>query len=1432
MKMSTKTNIYRKSRNSIMAIENIIKTKRASQTPIYKEERKEKEKNKKEIKDSKILSKAYKKVINVISNFLGDMNNMSSISPKYDPIIEKHSQNVDFSLINRKNVNFSKTELPKINKSNKTSNNYRELIISNHNSDKKLSKSKKDVLYGNYRNILGEDLKKISKKRVKRWSAFKASNMKRFSKKLLPSPSEKLFFFKPKNKLKYKYGFRRSTQMPSKYRKDLNDKPMSEKKVGVENMISNISSNVSNTKNRTKIINKKNNNDFTNPFHSIQQKLSININSECIQKKLYEYENNEITTQINNLPENRGASRFVKRNALVFKTNLKKLSMNPFKNNFLKIMKQYNKEKNFRCLMQKECVYDSLDDEEDFENEIIDRFYFEPNSTFLYILDSIIFIFSLIILFYLPIYLSRKLFFCKKNMNGSSFIFYTIDIFYIIDFFINFFKSYYNFDEVLITDKKRIFIHYVKTWFYIDFISSLPFYITFTIMESECMGENIYYDSNLNNSGKHSFNYNINPYNMHYLLMLLKAFKTFKTFKKNIAVDKIEQILYDHEYFNQWIEVFLYVFFFFAFLNFCSCFYIFLGRNTLDSWIFRDGKETSSFAEIYLAAIYYLVVTVTTVGYGDLIGNTTNEIIFQIIMLIAGTCVYTWLISSVSTYVQKSNEKHIKYEGKIQILEEIKLNNPHFSEELYLRIQKLLYYRKFHEEESEKNIVLDSLPNSLKNNLIIEMYKTYINGFKFFRNIENRDFIVQVISKLEPIIGLKGDVLIEEGETIEDIIFIRSGILSLEIWLDMNHPKKSIKDYLLKNGFIKTKNRRRFGQLNIPLPKYSSTNITVIEENIKRMRVLDIRKNEHFGDVFMFLNKKSPLWVTVKSSKADLLLLKKLDAYDISTNYQDIWKKIIKKPLENAKMVKKLTCQILSNFCNFYGIKSKLFKKRNNHKYYPKYYLRPNLNKHKFKHRKKKGVIEVEDTDKSKETKDNISTTEMHPDKSVGNNTINEDLSENKMQSLDISFQKSIDMSKNNSVNLIDGKSKDKYLNIENDIKRNSLSLKDDQSMQNLIDIKESKSKSKNSLYSFKNRENENSLLKNNLISGLFKKNKNNKKIKSIKTNTEEEMLIKGSTDLKEKNNNNFLHFNIEEKKLFEKFNPEEINDEIYPGENSPIYLYDNGNLNKKNTSLMKNTNILNDNIYINNLNIIGTNYLGGNAILEKKLKSFNNLEISLESCVEIKSIYENINKITNYQYMHDKNLMEETKIFLINKCKKEKKDYKDIFALSPRKKRIVYSPSMDNKNFMKNRLKKLKEKSIELYYINNFNKSINQNKSNEKMVKNFKNQISLGTNWLASKSKKEEIQIKEEKEEKKEEEEKKEKKEKKEKEVKENTSKIKFTKTLDTKSTLKKKKKNLELRIISDNLKQSSQNLNQPDIFYAGLFTQLISKGDPGKNE
>jgi hypothetical protein len=142
------------------------------------------------------------------------------------------------------------------------------------------------------------------------------------------------------------------------------------------------------------------------------------------------------------------------------------------------------------------------------------------------------------------------------------------------------------------------------------------------------------------------------------------------------------------------------------------------------------------------------------------------------------------------------NEKNIIYEEKIQILEDIRLNSPNLSEKLYNKILKLLNYRKYHEEETGKNIILENLPNSLRHTLIIDMYKNYINGFSFFKGIENREFIVKVISKLTPIFGLRGDILIQEGEYIEEIIFIKNGILSLEVWIDMINPEESIEKYL------------------------------------------------------------------------------------------------------------------------------------------------------------------------------------------------------------------------------------------------------------------------------------------------------------------------------------------------------------------------------------------------------------------------------------------------------------------------------------------------------------------------------------------------------------------------------------------------------------------------------------------------------------
>ena len=49
-----------------------------------------------------------------------------------------------------------------------------------------------------------------------------------------------------------------------------------------------------------------------------------------------------------------------------------------------------------------------------------------------------------------------------------------IDIIFAIDVFINFFSAYVNSDDDLITDRRKIACHYLRSWFIIDFVSILP----------------------------------------------------------------------------------------------------------------------------------------------------------------------------------------------------------------------------------------------------------------------------------------------------------------------------------------------------------------------------------------------------------------------------------------------------------------------------------------------------------------------------------------------------------------------------------------------------------------------------------------------------------------------------------------------------------------------------------------------------------------------------------------------------------------------------------------------------------------------------------------------------------------------------------------------------------------------------------------------
>ena len=80
----------------------------------------------------------------------------------------------------------------------------------------------------------------------------------------------------------------------------------------------------------------------------------------------------------------------------------------------------------------------------------------------------------------------------------------------------------------------------------------------------------------------------------------------------------------------------LFLFVFFA-THLLACFWCFLGRidyhePVKTSWVSLDGFDPSDFRTIYIFSVYFVLQTLTTVGYGDHTGNTEYEHIFCMIL--------------------------------------------------------------------------------------------------------------------------------------------------------------------------------------------------------------------------------------------------------------------------------------------------------------------------------------------------------------------------------------------------------------------------------------------------------------------------------------------------------------------------------------------------------------------------------------------------------------------------------------------------------------------------------------------------------------------------------------------------------------------------------------------------------------------------------
>mmetsp|Transcript_2076 Transcript_2076/g.3129 ORF Transcript_2076/g.3129 Transcript_2076/m.3129 type:complete len:158 (+) Transcript_2076:2-475(+) len=155
----------------------------------------------------------------------------------------------------------------------------------------------------------------------------------------------------------------------------------------------------------------------------------------------------------------------------------------------------------------------------------------------------------------------------------------------------------------------------------------------------------------------------------------------------------------------------------------------------MGSWVIENDLQDKSFWTQYLACLYWAAVTISTVGYGDILPTTTVEMSFGILLVFSGVAMYSYIISKLSNMFSTATTGDDSGKPRDQIIEEFAQKET-IPQQLKKKIQ---YFFKITDKDSNliflsKEYNIEELLNILPPHLKAEIsYYFFVEAIRLVR---------------------------------------------------------------------------------------------------------------------------------------------------------------------------------------------------------------------------------------------------------------------------------------------------------------------------------------------------------------------------------------------------------------------------------------------------------------------------------------------------------------------------------------------------------------------------------------------------------------------------------------------------------------------------------------------------------------------------
>ncbi|KAG5444848.1 Potassium/sodium hyperpolarization-activated cyclic nucleotide-gated channel 4 [Clonorchis sinensis] len=389
------------------------------------------------------------------------------------------------------------------------------------------------------------------------------------------------------------------------------------------------------------------------------------------------------------------------------------------------------------------------------------KWVIHPCSSFRFYWDLLMLVLLIANLIILPVAIS----FFSDDLSVHWIVFNSIsDVIFIADIAVQFRTGVVRNDyaDEIILDPKEIARHYIKTWFVLDFISSIPMDYIFLIFNN-----------------KDHYNQFFSAGRTLRILRLAKLLSMLRLLRLTRLVRYVSQW---EEFLNiasKFMGIFNLVLLMLLLGHWNACLQYLIPMMMEfppESWVKRCKLEGADWFQKYTWALFKAMSHMLSIGYGRFPPISIGDAWITIVSMMSGATCYALFVGHVAALIQSFDTSKRLYREKFKQVEEYMAYRK-LPRALRQRIANY-YEHRYQGKMFDEAQILNEFSECLREQIINYNCRALVAAVPFF-TYADQDFVSEVVTKLKFEVFQPGDLIIKEGTLGNKMYFIQEGIVDI-----------------------------------------------------------------------------------------------------------------------------------------------------------------------------------------------------------------------------------------------------------------------------------------------------------------------------------------------------------------------------------------------------------------------------------------------------------------------------------------------------------------------------------------------------------------------------------------------------------------------------------------------------------------------------